>query len=110
LRVEGDTTEQYIAPLLIIVFIENTFKHFSAPKGKTAFIYILLSVKNNKLHLNVKNSIDPEFVPKPSANRKGGLGLDNARKRLNLIYPAQHKLMISKNTDSFETDLIIELI
>lgn len=109
LIVDGDTTEQYVAPLLMIVFIENAFKHFSAPKGQVAFVHVRLSVKGNELHLNVKNSIDPGFVPVPSTKRKGGLGLENARQRLNLIYPGQYRLKINKNTDTFETDLIVEL-
>ncbi|MDO3626705.1 sensor histidine kinase [Mucilaginibacter sp. BT774] len=109
LGIEGDTTGQYIAPLLMIVFVENAFKHFTTAKEKTAFIHILLSVKDDKLHLNVKNSIDPGYEPTPSAKRKGGLGMENARQRLNLIYPGQHNLTINKNADCFETDLTIEL-
>jgi two-component system sensor histidine kinase LytS len=109
LRIDGDTTDQYLAPLLMIIFVENAFKHFTAARGKTAFIHILLSVKDDELHLNVKNSVDPGYEPAPSAKRKGGLGMENARQRLNLIYPNQHKLTINKNTDSFETDLTIEL-
>lgn len=109
LKIEGDTTEQYIAPLLMIVFIENAFKHFSAAKGDTAYIHILLSVTDNKLHLKVKNSVDPDFIPATPTKRKGGLGLENARQRLALIYPGQYRLTINKNTDSFETDLTIEL-
>jgi len=109
LKQKGDTTELYIAPLLMIVFIENAFKHFSAVKGERAFIHILLLVKGNELNLNIKNSIDPGFVPPPAGKRKGGLGLENARQRLNLIYPGQHSLNIHKGPDFFETDLIIEL-
>jgi len=109
LKVDGDLTERYIAPLLMIVFVENAFKHFSAAKGTVAFIHILLSVEDNELHLNVKNSIDPDFIPAPSIKRKGGLGMENVRQRLNLIYPGQHSLTIIKKPGSFETNLIIEL-
>ncbi|MGN6638371.1 MAG: sensor histidine kinase [Mucilaginibacter sp.] len=109
LQLEGDSQERYIAPLLMIVFVENAFKHFSAAKGKPAFIHILLAVKADQLHLNITNSVDPEYVPIPSAKRKGGLGLENARQRLQLIYPGQHQLRVHKSADTFETDLIIEL-
>jgi LytS/YehU family sensor histidine kinase len=109
LHIQGDTTEQYIAPLLMIVFIENAFKHFAAPGRKTAFIHITFIVKENKVHLNVINSIDPDYIPSPSSKRKGGLGLENARQRLTLIYPGLHVLTINKNTDCFETDIVIEL-
>jgi two-component system sensor histidine kinase LytS len=109
LHIKGDTTEQYIAPLLMIVFIENAFKHFSSPKGKTAFIHITFLVKENKVHLKVINSVDPDYIPSTSIKRKGGLGLENARQRLALIYPGQHSLTINKNADCFETDIVIEL-
>jgi len=109
LQVTGDIDEKYIAPLLMIVFVENAFKHFSALKGKPAFIHILLSVEDDRLHLNITNSVDPEYVPVPSTKRKGGLGLENARQRLQLIYPGQHQLIVRKSADIFETDLIIEL-
>ena len=109
LQVTGDTRELYIAPLLMIVFVENAFKHFSSVKGKPAFIHILLSVKKDQLHLNIINSVDPEDVAILSAKRKGGLGLENARQRLQLIYPGQHQLIARKSADIFETDLIIEL-
>jgi len=109
LSVEGDTTERYIAPLLMIVFIENAFKHFSAAKGEQAFVYIMLSVNEDEMHLNVQNSVDPGFAPVLSPKRKGGLGLENAQQRLDLIYPGQYRLKINKNPDYFETDLTLEL-
>lgn len=108
-QLEGDTTEQYIAPLLMIVFIENAFKHFSVAKGKAAYIHVLLSVTGGELQLNVKNSVDPGFTPVAPAKRNGGLGLKNARQRLDLIYPGQHRLTINRSAESFETNLIIEL-
>lgn len=109
LQVEGVTAEKYIAPLLMIVFIENAFKHCSAAKDKNAFIQILLSVKDGELRLIVKNSIDTAYQPTPAIKRTGGLGLENVRQRLNMIYPGQHCLKINRNTDCFETNLQIEL-
>ncbi|QEC79827.1 sensor histidine kinase [Mucilaginibacter ginsenosidivorax] len=109
LTFEGDTAERYIAPLLMIVFIENAFKHFSAAKGEKSFVHIRLAVNGDELHLKVQNSVDPGFAPILSAKRKGGLGLENARQRLNLIYPGQYQLKINKNQDIFETNLIVEL-
>jgi two-component system, LytTR family, sensor histidine kinase LytS len=109
LIIEGDTTERYIAPLLMIVFIENAFKHFSAAKGEKAFVHIRLSIDKDELHLNIQNSVDPGIVPVPAAKRKGGLGLENVRQRLSLIYPEQYRLQINKNPDNFETDLIVEI-
>jgi len=110
LTVGGDLGGLSIAPLLLIVFIENAFKHFSAAKGQQPFVHITLSVKNGKLVLQVKNSIDPSWLPAPNGKRKGGLGLENARQRLELIYADQYQLHIQKLPDSFETHLEIELL
>jgi two-component system sensor histidine kinase LytS len=109
LSIQGAVTEQYIAPLLMIVFVENAFKHFSMEKGGKAFIHIVLLIKEGKLQLNVKNSVDPDFIAARTVKRRGGLGLENVRQRLDLIYPGQYHLTINKDRDTFETQLIIEL-
>lgn len=110
-EIQGDLAGQHIAPLLLIVFIENAFKHLSVAKGRQGYVRILLAVKEEKLHLQVKNSVDPSLPPPvQTRNRKGGLGLNNARKRLNLIYPDQYTLSINRLPESFEVDCQIELI
>lgn len=110
-EIQGDVAGQHIAPLLLIVFIENAFKHLSVAKGRQGYVRILLAVKDEKLHLQVKNSVDPSLPPPvQTRNRKGGLGLNNARKRLNLIYPDQYTLSINRLPESFEVDCQIELI
>lgn len=110
-EIQGDVAGQHIAPLLLIVFIENAFKHLSVAKGRQGYVRVLLAVKEEKLHLQVKNSVDPSLPPPvQTRSRKGGLGLDNARKRLNLIYPDQHTLSINRLPESFEVECQIELI
>jgi len=109
LEICKDNNEQYIAPLLLIVFFENAFKHFSAVKDSRPYIHMRLSVRDGCLHLNLRNSVDPGNSMPPAAKRKGGLGLNNARQRLNLIYPDQHRLEIRKGADFFEIDLNLEL-
>lgn len=110
LEIQGDLTELYIAPLLLIVLVENSFKHLSAAKGQQAFVHISLSVQDRQLQLHVKNSFDPSIgSPQPVLRRKGGLGLNNARQRLDLIYPHQYTLTSHKGPQRFEADLKIEL-
>jgi two-component system, LytTR family, sensor histidine kinase LytS len=108
--IQGDAVGRHIAPLLMIVFVENAFKHFSAKKGDQAFIRIQLIVDKGALTLDVSNSIDPGFVPARTTRRGGGLGLENVRHRLNLLYPGQYHLTINKDRDLFATRLAIELI
>jgi two-component system, LytTR family, sensor histidine kinase LytS len=109
LDIQGDLTEQYIAPLLLIVLIENSFKHLSAARGQRAFVHILLAIKDKRLQLNVKNSVDPSFERPRTSQRAGGLGLDNVRQRLDLIYRHQYTLTTHKGPEDFEANLQIEL-
>ncbi len=108
LQIAGDYTDQYIAPLLLIIFVENSFKHFSAAKGQTAFVHVVLTIKDSKLQLQVKNSVDPDYIPKVNKS-KGGLGLNNVKQRLDLIYPQQYSLKTTKDANFFEVNLTIDL-
>lgn len=104
----GDYTDRYIAPLLMITFVENAFKHFSAAKGQRSFVHIHITIEDCRLRLNVRNSVDPAFTP--AVNRsKGGLGLKNAKQRLDLIYPQQYDLKTTRESSSFAIELTIDL-
>lgn len=107
-NVNGDFKDQYIAPLLLIIFIENAFKHFSAAKGQSAFVHVQMNINQGRLLLTVKNSVDPEYVP-VQHKFKGGLGLANVKQRLDLIYPQQYSLKTIKESAYFEIDLTIDL-
>ena len=108
LEMTGDFSERYIAPLMLIIFIENSFKHFSAARNQQAFVYISIEVKDDILHMKTRNSADPGYTPQKKES-KGGIGLRNVRQRLNLIYPGKHTLMIRQKPAYFETDLRINL-
>ena len=108
LEMTGDFSERYMAPLMLIVFIENSFKHFSAARGQGAFVHISIELKEDVLHMKASNSVDPGYVPQKKVSR-GGIGLKNVRQRLNLIYPQKHTLTIRQEPTYFETDLTINL-
>jgi hypothetical protein len=108
LDIDGDHTDRYIAPLLLIVFVENAFKHFSAAKGQQAFVHVNITVRGDRLLLYVKNSVDPAYVPVANKS-KGGLGLNNVKQRLDLIYPRQHHLNTIRESFSFAIELTIDL-
>lgn len=107
--IEGETDGLYIAPLLMVVFVENAFKHFSSSRETDAFINIRVLTQNDRLRLTVKNSVASLIKKELVERQPGGLGLKNVRQRLKLIYPGQFELAINKMPDTFETDLIIEL-
>ena len=108
LEMTGDLSERYIAPLMLIVFIENSFKHFSAARGQGAFVHISIELKDDMLHMKASNSVDPDYAPQKKVSR-GGIGLKNVRQRLNLIYPQKHTLTIRQEPMYFEMDLTINL-
>ncbi len=107
-NIAGDTADLYIAPLLLIIFVENGFKHFSAAENQQAFVYIDFKIDESSLCMNVKNSVDPDYTPLQNKS-KSGLGLNNVKQRLDLIYPQQYVLKTIKENTYFEVNLEIEL-
>ena len=95
-----------IAPLLFITLVENAFKHGVSP-SQPSFVHISIRmVKEGTLVCTIENS---DF-PKTDADRSGsGIGLQNLRKRLNLLYPNRHILRTENLNGSFVAQLIIDL-
>jgi len=94
-----------IAPLLLVPFIENAFKHGPAQEEGSSFIIVELEVQQKILFFSVWNSF-PQKVE--STKIQSGIGLENIKKRLKLLYPDRHTISIKK-TNTFEVELIIEL-
>lgn len=94
-----------IAPALLIPFVENAIKHGTDSMLSDAFIFIDIRIENNILIFNCKNN----YKLANSAGRIGGIGLDNVRKRLNLLYNGNHQLHITDESGIFEVLLKINL-
>jgi LytS/YehU family sensor histidine kinase len=101
-RYSGDISGKMIAPLLLLPFIENAFKHGIG--DSSGWITINLKVTGNKLFLKVENSSGM-----PVKTNATGLGLKNVKRRLELIYSGAYELHIAGNTDFFEVDLKLDL-
>ncbi|NJB82248.1 sensor histidine kinase [Wenyingzhuangia aestuarii] len=93
-----------IEPLLLISFIENAFKYGTDFKGNTD-ICIKITVTNHVLHLYVYNTLSIQ----KDKNKSSGIGLENIKNRLNLLYPNQHELTITADKNSFKVNLNIQL-
>ena len=102
----NDDTNLKIAPMLLISYIENSFKHSKIEDLKNGWIDIKLETKNAELIFEVKNSI-PQI--EPAKDKQGGIGLENVNRRLTLIYPNKHKLLINKTDKEYTVLLTIEL-
>jgi sensor histidine kinase YesM len=106
-KTHGDFHLNSIAPLLLIPFIENAFKH-GLSFNETSEISITITCKNNVLTLNVLNSIITRSTVHLEGNASG-FGLKNVRKRLALIYPDKHSISVSIENEKFIVHLQIQL-
>jgi sensor histidine kinase YesM len=102
----GNPEESRIEPLLLIPIVENCFKHGINAQMKNGFVNIHLNVLKGMLQLEVANSVP---INGNSFREKGGIGLDNVKKRLELIYPDKHKLEITALPHSYKVDLELNL-
>ncbi|MEO6687335.1 MAG: histidine kinase [Dyadobacter sp.] len=96
-----------IAPFVLMIFVENAFKHVSRNSGKTNYISINLELNNKELNFSVFNSTSPQLTS--DLIQYGGIGLKNVNRRLDLIYPGQYALDIQKNDSDFEVKLSLNL-
>ncbi len=103
INVHGDLNYK-IEPLLLISFIENAFKYGTDYRGKTD-IRVVISTYKSTLELSVYNLSSLQNT----TNKNSGIGLENIKNRLNLLYPNTHTLEIINTKKSFEVNLKIKL-
>ena len=94
-----------IAPMLFIPFVENAFKHGVAI-GKTSAIDIALIISDQKL---IFTCVNPKTGAKKMDDEKSGIGLENVKRRLELLYPDKHTLRISDDDRKYFVVLEIDL-
>lgn len=104
-KVTGTLTDQTIAPLLLIPFIENAFKHGVNPDEESS-INIQIEIEEQSLKLTVENNkvkiaLDPHM--------KSGHGIENTKSRLQLLYPSQHFLILNDDEKYFRVQLTLHL-
>lgn len=103
-EITGNCDHVYLPPILLLPFIENSFKHGVRSMARPIEISIQLIIEPEKLTLKVTNP-----YAEPVTNKKGGIGLRNVKRRLDLIYEGNHHLSQNRNADLFETELQIPL-
>lgn len=100
-----DNGQQQIAPLILLPFVENAFKHGAGETRFRSFIHIRLMLRGGMLTFAVENSRDPGAAETITEN----IGLRNVRRQLELIYPG-HEINISNREDVFSVLLTINLL
>lgn len=103
-NIEGSIQDRFIAPLLILPFLENAFKHGTSEQIEHPWMSIDLAVKDGVLKCKVVNSKN-EVVP----FHENGVGITNIKKRLELLYPAKHELKLADEGAFFVVSLVLEL-
>ncbi|HTJ15030.1 MAG TPA: histidine kinase [Dinghuibacter sp.] len=101
---QGESQGVQIEPLLLIPFVENAFKHGIREELAKGFVEVISLLSDGELTFEVRNS-----KPANRAPTTGGLGLRNVRKRLDLLYPGKHRLVVSDTPDGFAVSLTLQL-
>ena len=95
-----------IAPMLLLPFVENAFKH-GVSALEPSQIYIGISQFDEQLVVEVRNSLFPD--KRPSVDESSGIGLANTRRRLDLLYPGQYTLAVTGQTAGHEYVVLLTL-
>lgn len=108
LQINQTHTNRTIAPLLLIPFIENAFKHgsCSCTSNTKKFVTVSIDIQDSTIHFSCQNSIDHSTTTK-IAVKESGIGIENVKKRLELLYPNQYNLQIEVKENIFSVQLTI---
>jgi len=99
-NVKGSPEGKVVAPFIFIPFVENAVKH-GLSLDSESYIKIDFEIKEHELNFTIKNS-----KPKNGYNTmKGGIGMTNVKRRLNLLYPNKYLLKVNDNDDQYRVDL-----
>lgn len=103
--IEGELSNNKIAPMLLIPFVENAIKHGAQATNEDSTIEISAVIKNDQLHFSVVNS-KPSMIDE---SKRKGMGLENVQRRLTLLYPNAHTLEIKNKENEYQVHLMINI-
>lgn len=104
LNIEGDIKDKYIAPLLLLPFLENAFKHGTSEQLEKPWLSMDIAVKQHSMRCKIVNSKN-EYVPAS----ENGIGIQNVKKRLEFLYPGKHELKMTSEENFFVVSFLLEL-
>jgi two-component system LytT family sensor kinase len=106
LHIQGNPAGKMISPLLLIPFVENSFKHGTSRMLTHPWVKLDINIEDHSLDFKISNN-------KPERNNetitKKGIGLNNVKKRLQLLYPGNYSLNITENEMSYDVNMKIAL-
>jgi two-component system sensor histidine kinase AlgZ len=101
-NIEIKDNDYEIMPLLFIILLENAFKHGVENLRNNAYVHINMSAKNNEVFFDIENNFDNTITNEP-----GGIGMNNLKRRLELVYTKNHTLTIAKMETVYKAQLNI---
>lgn len=101
-----NTGNLYIAPLLLLPFVENCFKHGSSRMLEQPWLSLQVHITDDTMNMKLVNG---KSTLQEKAGQGQGIGISNVRQRLELLYPGKHELNITDDTDVFIVNLKIGL-
>lgn len=104
-NIAGDYNNKLVVPLLMIPFVENSFKHGASKMLRHPWIHLSIQADEDLLHFTLVNSKPAD----ETVQIKGGIGLKNVQKRLELIYPGAHLLSIESTINTFTVNMQVPL-
>jgi len=111
-EVKEQASSIFIAPLMIVMLVENAFKHGIDKTDKASWLKLRLALRGSELQVSCENSVDTDVSTLDESDEtddSSGLGFDNLLRRLELIYPQRHHLNISSKETEFCVNLTVEL-
>lgn len=106
LDITGDYRHKLIPPLLLIPLVENSFKHGASKMLEQPWVNLSITIKDESLYFLLSNSRPYEII---LSQHNVHIGLNNVKKRLQLLYPFTHELNIAESAKSFEVFMKIRL-
>ena len=103
----GEIEGKKVAPLIFLPFVENSFKHGLKSGAENAFVKIKLEVLGNNLSFEIENSKGKSLETDDFKYK--GIGIENVKKRLDLIYPDSYSLKIKNNHDTYKVLLEVQI-
>ncbi|MCB0601030.1 MAG: histidine kinase [Saprospiraceae bacterium] len=106
LELDESQPELAIAPMLFIPFVENAFKHSKIEDNDHGWVTIKMTVGNRQITYDVSNSRPGQDFHKDAT---GGIGIENVRRRLELLYPGRYNLDVQQNEETYRVTLLLTL-
>ncbi len=105
ISIDQCNTELMLEPMLLIPFVENSFKHSHIENTKRGWIKLKIHTLGPMLFFQISNSIMPNLANK---DLPGGIGLENVRKRLEMLYPGRFELKIESSSQEHRVQMMID--